>query len=70
MSRNHPDEITVICEGFRRRKQHACVAQLPQQSRYALQHHGVVIDDKNKVRSGKQATSMLKSRLGSSIANL
>ncbi len=46
---NHPVEIAVICEGFRRRKQHACVAQLPQQSRYALQHHGVVIDDKNKV---------------------
>jgi hypothetical protein len=46
---NHPVKIAVICEGFRRRKQHAFVAQLPQQSRYAPQHHGVVIDDKNKV---------------------
>jgi hypothetical protein len=41
---NHPVKIAVICEGFRRRKQHAFVAQLPQQSRYAPQHHGVVID--------------------------
>jgi hypothetical protein len=46
---NHPVEIAVICEGFSRGKQHAFVAQLPQQSRYAPQHHGVVIDDKNKV---------------------
>ena len=50
---NHPVEIAVICEGFRRGKQHAFVAQLPQQSRYALQHHGVVIDDKNKVLLGQ-----------------
>ena len=46
---NHPVKIALICEGFRRGKQHAFVAQLPQQSRYAPQHHGVVIDDKNKV---------------------
>ena len=50
---NQPVEIAVICEGFRRGKQHACVAQLPQQSRYALQHHGVVIDDENKVPLGQ-----------------
>ena len=62
---NHPVEIAVICEGFRRGKQHAFVAQLPQQSRYALQHHGVVIDDKNNVLLGQAATSMLKVRLGS-----
>ena len=48
---NHPVEIAVICEGFRRRKQHAFVAKLPQQSRYALQHHGVVIDDKDEIAS-------------------
>src|SRR6478736_4136615 len=46
---NHSVEIAVICEGLRRGKQHAFVAQLPQQSRYAPRHHGVVIDDKNKV---------------------
>ncbi len=45
---NHSVEIAVISEGFSRRKQHASVTQLPQQTRYALQHHGVVIDDKNK----------------------
>jgi hypothetical protein len=39
----------VTCEGFRRGKKQAVVAELPQQSRYALQHRGVVIDDKNKV---------------------
>ena len=42
-------EIAVICEGFRRCKQQSGVTELPQQSRYALQHRGVVIDDKNKV---------------------
>ena len=46
---NHPVEIAVICEGFRRGKQQAFVAQLSQQSRYAPQHHRVVIHDKNKV---------------------
>jgi hypothetical protein len=42
-------EITVVCESLRRRKQHARVAELPQQSRYAPQHRGIVIDDENKV---------------------
>ena len=46
---NHPIKIALICEGFRRGEQHAFVAQLPQQSRYAPQHHRVIINDKNKV---------------------
>jgi len=50
---NHSIEIAVICESFSRGKQHAFIAALPQQSRYALQHHGVVIDDQNKVPLGK-----------------
>jgi len=54
---NHPVEIAVICEGFRRGKQQARVAQLPQQSRYARQHRGIVIDDKNKVRFDMHANS-------------
>jgi len=40
-------EIAVVCEGFRRRKQHTGVAELAQQSRYTPQHCGVVIDDKD-----------------------
>ena len=40
-------EIAVVREGFRRRNQHARVAELPQQSRYTPQHCGVVIDDKD-----------------------
>jgi len=62
---NHPVKIALICEGFRRRKQQADVAGLPQQSRYAPQHHRVVIDDKNKVPLWQAGTSMLKARLGS-----
>ena len=42
-------EIVVICELFRRQKQHASVAKLPQQWGYAPQHPGVGIDDKNDV---------------------
>jgi hypothetical protein len=42
-------EIAVLYECRRGRKQHAVVAGPLQQSRYTLQHSGVVIDDKNKV---------------------
>jgi hypothetical protein len=42
-------EIAVAFESVRRRKQQAGVAELPQQSRYTLQHSGVVIDDKDDI---------------------
>ena len=50
---NCPVEIVMVFEGFRRGKYQAVVAVLAQQSRHALQHHGVVIDDKNKVPLGQ-----------------
>jgi hypothetical protein len=42
-------KIVVLGESLRRSKQETFVAKLPQQPRYALQHSGVVIDDKDKV---------------------
>jgi hypothetical protein len=39
----------LVCESLRRWKQQAVIAELPQQSRYTLQHRGVVIDDKDDV---------------------
>jgi hypothetical protein len=39
----------VVCESLSRRKQQAVVAKLPQQSRYAPQHCGIVIDDQDNV---------------------
>ena len=44
-------EFAMLCESLRRGKQQACVAKLPQQSRYAFQDRGVVIDDQDKVLS-------------------
>ena len=42
---DHLVEVTVICEGFSGAKRQTGVAELPQQSRHALQHRNVVIDD-------------------------
>jgi hypothetical protein len=44
-------EFAMLCESLRRGKQQACVAKLPQQSRYAFQDRGVVIDDQDKLLS-------------------
>ena len=54
---NRISEIVVVCKGIRRRKQQADVAELPQQSRYAPQHCGVVIDDNNLVANRQRKTA-------------
>jgi hypothetical protein len=43
----------MVCESLRRGEQHGAVAELPQQSSYAPQHSGVVIDDKDDISIGQ-----------------